>query len=195
MNFTFLMECEDSDPGVTGAYREIGKILEEAENCYWDKPRESGILFRKATEQICRLYNIRFHIGFPENASLADFLCYTEEQEHNVLVSCFLSTVRKEQRDRLNKLRLIGDDCVLGDAAPDRGMKPGEQIRQDTEHMAMMMMPTVREVCARISGRTDLGCGMFRPEILPGYVAPPDPPVIHRKKKKGFFAGIFGGGR
>ena len=66
---------------------------------------QSGILFRKTAERICRFYNDYYEIGFPEGTLLEEFLCYTDKEEHNVLVSRFFSTV-KDQRDRLNKLRV-----------------------------------------------------------------------------------------
>ena len=73
--------------------------------------QQSGILFRKTAERICRVYNDYYEIGFPEGTLLEEFLCYTDKEEHNVLVSRFFSMV-KDQRDRLNKLRVLGDDCI-----------------------------------------------------------------------------------
>lgn len=61
--------------------------------------RSAGIILRQTTERICRIYNTYYQIGYPQNASLEEFLCYTDENEHNVMVSRFLSVVRKEQRD------------------------------------------------------------------------------------------------
>lgn len=76
----------------------------------------------KTAERICRFYNDYYEIGFPEGTLLEEFLCYTDKEEHNVLVSRFFSMV-KDQRDRLNKLRVLGDDCIWGEEGPDRGME------------------------------------------------------------------------
>ena len=48
---------------------------------------------------------------FPESATLEEYLCYTGDDDHNAMVSRFLSVVRKEQRDRLEWLRVWG--CLL----------------------------------------------------------------------------------
>ena len=103
MNFDFMMECEIKDPKIKAAYDEIYKELVDAEAHYWKEPQQSGILFRKTAERICRFYNDYYEIGFPEGTLLEEFLCYTDKEEHNVLVSRFFSMV-KDQRDRLNKL-------------------------------------------------------------------------------------------
>ena len=105
MNFDFMMECEIKDPKIKAAYDEIYKELVDAEAHYWKEPQQSGILFRKTAERICRFYNDYYEIGFPEGTLLEEFLCYTDKEEHNVLVSRFFSMV-KDQRDRLNKLRV-----------------------------------------------------------------------------------------
>ena len=62
-------------------------------------------------------------------------MCYTYKEEHNVLVSRFFSMV-KDQRDRLNKLRVLGDDCIWGEEGPDRGMEFCDRMAQDAEKMA-----------------------------------------------------------
>ena len=54
MNFDFMMECEIKDPKIKAAYDEIYKELVDAEAHYWKEPQQSGILFRKTAERICR---------------------------------------------------------------------------------------------------------------------------------------------
>ena len=66
MNFDFMMECEIKDPKIKAAYDEIYKELVDAEAHYWKEPQQSGILFRKTAERICRFYNDYYEIGFPE---------------------------------------------------------------------------------------------------------------------------------
>ena len=115
MNFEFIRECRLESDELQAMYDNVLQELERAEHYYWRKPQECGIILRQTTERICRIYNTYYQIGYPGNASLEEFLCYTDENEHNVMVSRFLSVVRKEQRDRLNKLRVLGDDCIWGD--------------------------------------------------------------------------------
>lgn len=114
MNFEFIRECRLESDELQAMYDNVLQELERAEHYYWRKPQECGIILRQTTERICRIYNTYYQIGYPQNASLEEFLCYTDENEHNVMVSRFLSVVRKEQRDRLNKLRVLGDDCIWG---------------------------------------------------------------------------------
>ena len=109
MNFEFIRECRLESDELQAMYDNVLQELERAEHYYWRKPQECGIILRQTTERICRIYNTYYQIGYPQNASLEEFLCYTDENEHNVMVSRFLSVVRKEQRDRLNKLRVLCD--------------------------------------------------------------------------------------
>ena len=78
------------------------------------------MMLRKATEKICRIYNGYYEINFPESATLEEYLCYTGDDDHNAMVSRFLSVVRKEQRDRLEWLRVWGDECVFMEENPDQ---------------------------------------------------------------------------
>ena len=43
----------------------------------------------------------------------------------------------KDQRDRLNKLRVLGDDCIWGEEGPDRAMEFCDRMAQDAEKMQM----------------------------------------------------------
>lgn len=64
MNFDFMMECEIKDPKIKTAYDEIYKELVEAEKHYWKEPQQSGILFRKTAERICRFIMIIMRSDF-----------------------------------------------------------------------------------------------------------------------------------
>ena len=160
MNFDFMMECEIKDPKIKAAYDEIYKELVDAEAHYWKEPQQSGILFRKTAERICRFYNDYYEIGFPEGTLLEEFLCYTDKEEHNVLVSRFFSMV-KDQRDRLNKLRVLGDDCIWGEEGPDRAMEFCDRMAQDAEKMADAMMEVIKDMCRHFNGRTDVDDRLF----------------------------------
>lgn len=194
MNFDFMMECEIKDPKIKAAYDEIYKELVDAEAHYWKEPQQSGILFRKTAERICRFYNDYYEIGFPEGTLLEEFLCYTDKEEHNVLVSRFFSMV-KDQRDRLNKLRVLGDDCIWGEEGPDRGMEFCDRMAQDAEKMADAMMEVIKDMCRHFNGRTDVDDRLFYIDWVPDYSEEERFPKKEEVKKRrlSIFSRFFGG--
>lgn len=151
MNFGFLRECRLEEPELQRLYESIATELERAEQRYWDKPEKCGMMLRAVAEKICRIYNIYYEIGCPMTYSLEEFLCYTDNETHNAMVSRFLSAVRKEQRDRLNKLRVLGDDCIWGESAPDRGMIYEDRMARNAKQMMETMMELVKEMCEKIN--------------------------------------------
>lgn len=167
MNFEFIRECRLESDELQAMYDNVLQELERAEHYYWRKPQECGIILRQTTERICRIYNTYYQIGYPGNASLEEFLCYTDENEHNVMVSRFLSVVRKEQRDRLNKLRVLGDDCIWGEEAPDQGMTFEDRMGQNARHMMETMMEVTKDMCEKINKRDDVFDEFFLEEALP----------------------------
>lgn len=197
MNFEFLKENGMKSPDLQRRNDVIAGELEEAERIYWREPRKCGIILRGIAEEICRIYNLHYEIGYPADATLEQFLCYTDEREHNAMVSRFLSCVRKEQRDRLNKIRVWGDDCILGEAAPDQGMTLDDRMEKDARHMMDTMMEVVKEMSAGICKRDDVSGVSFQEEKLPetrkdamramGKEMEPMP-----GKKKSLIARIFG---
>lgn len=167
MNFDFLKECKMESPELQGMYEAVSAELEKAEWRYFRKPQECGILLRGTAENICRIYNTYYEVGYPKEASLEDFLCYTDNDAHNVLVSRFLSVLRKEQRDRLNKLRVLGDDCIWGEEAPDQSMSFQDRMSQNARRMMETMMEALKEMCMKINKREDIQDRVFHEEILP----------------------------
>lgn len=151
MNFDFLRECRPEEPELQRLYEQIAAELERAEQKYWDRPEECGIILRGVAEKICRIYNLHYEIGCPMTYSLEEFLCYTDKEEHNAMVSRFLSAVRKEQRDRLNKLRVLGDDCIWGENAPNRGMTYEDRMAQNAKRMMETMVELTKEMCEKIN--------------------------------------------
>jgi hypothetical protein len=187
MNFDFLEECEVTDATLQKLYQSLSEKLKKAENLYHTNPQQSGIFLREAAELICRIYNAYYEIGFAADTSLEEFLCYTDSDAHNANVSRFLSAVRKEQRDRLNRLRTLGDDCIWGDAAPSQGMTLQDRMSQNARRMMETMMACLKVMCQSINGRTDLNELTFCDNILPGYIEPEDVPI-----RKGLLARILG---
>lgn len=99
MNFEFIRECRLESDELRAMYDNVLQELERAEHIIGENRRNAASFCAQTTERICRIYNTYYQIGYPGNASLEEFLCYTDENEHNVMVSRFLSVVRKEQRD------------------------------------------------------------------------------------------------
>ena len=168
MNFDFLKECQSGTEELGGLLDAVRQDLEAAEQCYFRSPRESGIFLRRAAEKICLIYNAYYELGFPAETSLEGFLCYTGEETHNVAVSRFLSAVRKEQRDRLNKLRVLGDDCIGGEAMPDRGMALPDRMAQNARRMMETVMEVLKELCQRVYKREAAADIFFSEERIHG---------------------------
>lgn len=167
MNFDFLKECRIEDAKLQEMYDSIIEQIEAAEWKYWREPQECGIILRSVAEQICKVYNYYYQAGYPEETSLEEFLCYTDQDAHNAMVSRFLSVLRREQRDRLNKLRVYGDDCILGREAPDQGMTFEDRMAQNAKHMMETMMEVTKNMCERINKRDDVYDEFFLEEGLP----------------------------
>lgn len=167
MNFDFLKECELESEELQQMYENILTELEKAEWCYFRKPQDCGIILRGTAEKICRIYNLYYQIGFAKETSLEEFLCYTDNETHNAMVSRFLSVVRKEQRDRLNKLRVLGDDCIWGEDAPDQGMTFEDRMSLNVKRMMDTMMDTLKDMCEKINKRDDVADKVFAEDALP----------------------------
>lgn len=168
MNFDFLKECQSGTEELCGLLDAVRQDLEAAEQCYFQSPRESGVFLRRAAEKICAIYNTYYELGFPAETSLEGFLCYTGEEAHNAAVSRFLSAVRKEQRDRLNKLRVLGDDCMGGEAAPDRGMALSDRMAQNARRMMETVMEVLKELCQKVYKRETAADIFFSEERMSG---------------------------
>lgn len=186
MNFSFLVEYETENERSLSGYAGLLELLQKAEAVYWDNPRQCGVFLREAAADICRIYNQHYEIGFPYDAGLEEFLCYTGEDAHNVLVSRFLSVVKKEQRERLNKLRVLGDDCACGETAVERELPFDERMAQNARRMMEAMMEAVKEMCVKIDGRSGLDGLRFSEEALPG--RPPQPAP---EENSSFFDRVF----
>lgn len=167
VNFEFLKECRIESAELLAMYEALSQKLEKAEWCYRETPQECGILLRECAEQICRIYNTYYDAGFPEETALEEFLCYTDNDAHNAMVSRFLSVVRKEQRDRLTKLRVLGDDCVLGEEGPNQGMTFEDRMSQNAKRMMETMMDVTKDMCQKINKRDDVSDKFFFENALP----------------------------
>lgn len=198
MNFEFLRECKLESEEIQEMYDTVLAELEKAEWCYYKKPQECGMILRSTAEKVSHIYNSYYEIGFPKETLLEEFLCYTDEDEHNAMVSRFLSVVRKEQRDRLNKLRVLGDDCIKGAAAPDQGMTFEDRMSQNAKHMMETMMDAIKDMCKKINKRDDVYDEFFLEEALPGWserqsVAADAKSVEQPKERTSWLRKIFAG--
>lgn len=192
MNFEFLKECRMESPELQEMYETVSAELEKAERCYWKNPQECGIILRRTAEQICHIYNAYYQVGCPAENSLEGFLCYTDNDGHNAMVSRFLSVVRKEQRDRLNKLRVLGDDCIQGENAPDQGMAFEDRMSQNAGRMMDTMMEVLKDMCGKINKRDDLRDKSFQEGDLPEpkEQVPEEEVLPEPKEKKSWLGGI-----
>lgn len=194
MNFDYIQDVKPETEELTGLFQSLYHTLQNAEELYWDKPQKSGRLLRKATEEICHIYNVYYEIGFSRTASLEDYLCYTKDEAHNMMVSRFLSVVRSEQRDRLEWLRVWGDECVFMDANPDEIAATQDKLYLNVKKMMVHMMECTREMCIKIYKLSGLESYSFHEEILPGYLSEEEKEQLEeerqmeeRKKRFSFF--------
>lgn len=184
MNFDYIMNVEPKTAELAELYKALYFDIEKAENLYWSEPQKSGLLLRKATEKICQIYNSYYEIGFSKNTMLEDYLCYTAENEHNVMVSRFLSSVRTEQRDRLEWLRVLGDECIFMDANPEKITQSEDKLYLNVKKMMFHMSEVTREMCVRIDGMENLEKIIFDETILPGYQTEEERLNLEEQKKK-----------
>lgn len=166
MNFDYVKEAEPSTDDLRQLYDSLYQNLEKAEELYWTKPQRCGMMLRRATEKICRIYNGYYEIHFPESATLEDYLCYTGDDDHNAMVSRFLSVVRKEQRDRLEWLRVWGDECVFMEENPDQIRHNADKLYLNVKKMMVYMMEATKEMCLRIDHMENLQGRSFADDIF-----------------------------
>lgn len=186
MNFEFLGNCEITEDWMRDAYKKLGDNLKEAEEIYRRNPAKCGVILRGTVADICRIYNRYYEIGFDESASIEEFLCYTGDDAHNVLVSRFLSVVRKEQRDKLTKLRVLGDDCCRG-RGEESSREFEDRMAGNAKRMMETMMGTLTVMCTKINGQTGIEKLRFEEGILPAK----EQEELCEEKKQSLFSRIF----
>ncbi len=192
MNFDYMQEVQPESEELKELVTSLYHTLQKAEVFYCSKPQNSGMLLRKATEDICHIYNISYQIGFPQSASLEDYLCYTSDEGHNVMVSRFLSVVRVGQRDRLEWLRVWGDECIFMDANPEEITAAQDKLYLNVKKMMVHMMEATKELCVRLCQLSGLEKYSFHEEILPGYISEEEKERLEEERqkeaKKGWFS-------
>lgn len=191
MNFDYILNAKPKNEELSALYQALYKDIEQAEKLYWNEPQKSGMLLRKATKKICQIYNCYYEIGFARNVLLEDYLCYTEDDKHNVLVSRFLSSVRKEQRDRLEWLRVWGDECIFMEANPEEIAKSEDRLYLNVKKMMAHMIEATREMCERLDNMEGLEKKFFDERILPGYLTEEELMELEEKRKKEEKRGFF----
>lgn len=200
MNFDYLKDAEPNTEELKNLYEALYSHLEKAEEVYWSKPQKCGMLLRKAAGEICRIYNTYYDIGFPESATLEDYLCYTKEDAHNVMVSRFLSVIRKEQRDHLEWLRVWGDECIFLEENPDEIRHESDKLYLNVKKMMVSMLIVTKEMCQKLNHMENLEQYVFEDTILPGYQTEEEIEQMEeekklqekKQKKKSFLAAFFG---
>ena len=186
MNFDFLENGTSTPAWMQEKYKKMGQILRDAECLYWEDPRACGILIREAAVEICRVYDRFYEVGFDSGASMEEYLCYTGDDAHNILVSRFLSVVRKEQRDRLTKLRVLGDDCQNG-RGEEEMTEFENRMAGNAKRMMETMMGTLAVMCEKINGQTFAKELRFEEGLIPERKQKELP----KEEKQSFFSKLF----
>lgn len=169
MNFDYIRKAETEAGELKRQYASLSEKLEAAEAAYWSEPQKCGRILRRAAEIICHIYNYYYEIGFSETDSLEEYLCYTDNDEHNGMVSRFLSVIRGEQRDRMEWLRVWGDECIFMDENPEELQKNPDKLYLNVKKMMVQMVIVTQEMCVRLNHMKGLENCTFDESILPGY--------------------------
>lgn len=64
--------------------------------------------------------------------------------------------MRKEQRDRLEWLRVWGDECVFMEENPDQIRHNADKLYLNVKKMMVYMMEATKEMCLRIDHMENL---------------------------------------
>ena len=131
---------------------------------------------------------------------LEGYLCYTGEEAHNVMVSRFLSVVRKEQRDHLEWLRVWGDECIFMDENPHEISRSQDKLYLNVKKMMTAMLNVTREMCEKIDRMEQLEKTTFDDTALPGYQSEEELEELlwqqeeeaRKERRKNFFARLLG---
>lgn len=191
MNFDYMRKASPNTEDLKALYESLYLDLEAAEQLYWSEPQQCGVLLRGAAVKICRIYNCFYELEFPEEALLEDYLCYTSEEGHNMMVSRFLSVVRADQRDYLEWIRVWGDECIFMSKHPDELQKNQDKLYLNVKKMMIRMLDVTRELCKKLDHMEDLDELVFKDTILPGYQSEEEKKIqelqVKREHKKGRF--------
>lgn len=172
MNFEFWKECKNQDQKIQQYYDHIANVLIEAENCYWAKPVECALLLQKAARDICQVYNYFFELGFPEEAELTELLCYSGDDAHDKKVSKFLCAVSDDQRNQLNLIRAMGEECVFLGAELKASVAQDDKLYLNVKKMMIAMLDCLKHLLLAIEGRTDVEALIFEEDEVPGEPLP-----------------------
>lgn len=100
------------------------------------------------------------------------------------MVSRFLSVVRKEQRDRLEWLRVWGDECVFMEENPDQIRHNADKLYLNVKKMMVYMMEVTKEMCTRIDHMENLQGRSFADDILPGYQSEEELEALEEQRQR-----------
>ena len=216
MNFDYIKEAEPSTDDLRQLYDSLYQNLEKAEELYWTKPQRCGMMLRRATEKICRIYNGYYEIHFPESATLEDYLCYTGDDDHNAMVSRLsckklvificITPDRKNGHARnfhacpLYNFSLASSverrKCLLMEENPDQIRHNADKLYLNVKKMMVYMMEATKEMCLRIDHMENLQGRSFADDILPGYQSEEELEALEeqrqKEQRKSFWSSLFG---
>ena len=106
------------------------------------------------------------------------------------------NVVRKEQRDRLEWLRVWGDECVFMEENPDQIRHNADKLYLNVKKMMVYMMEATKEMCLRIDHMENLQGRSFADDILPGYQSEEELEALEeqrqKEQRKSFWSSLFG---
>lgn len=179
MNFEFWKECKSQHERFRPYYEKMSDLLMEAENCYWESPVKCSQLLQIAAKEICQVYNHFFELDFAEEASLTEMLCYSGDDEHDKKVSKFLCAVSDQQRNQLNQIRVLGEECVFLEANPEHRDAQADKLYLNVKKMMIAMMDCLKHLLLLVEERVDEDELEFDEDKVPG--EPPRKPVPQKQ--------------
>ncbi len=181
MNFEFWNECKSQDEQVQQHYDKMSKFLTAAEQDYWQKPVRCAMQLEKAAREICLVYNHVYELEFSEEAGLPDMLCYSGDDVHDAKVSKFLCAVSDEQRNQLNQIRALGEECIFLEENPQHRDAQDDKLYLNVKKMMIAMMNCLEHLLLAVERRTDFEHLEFDEDEVPGEPLP-QPAVVPKKK-------------
>lgn len=191
MNFDYIQDAKPETEELKNLYASLYRDLEEAEAVYWSDLKKCAMLLRQVAEKVCHVYNSYYTVGYPEGNTLESYLCYTDDEENNVMVSRFLSVVRTEQRDRLEWIRVWGDECAQMDVSSEMSRENADKLYLNVKKMMVYILDVTREMCEKIDHMEELDGWIFEEDLLPGYLSEEERKKQEKKQDKENKKSIF----
>ncbi|MFR4126313.1 MAG: hypothetical protein ACLT08_00805 [Roseburia inulinivorans] len=196
MNFDYIKEAEPSTDDLRQLYDSLYQNLEKAEELYWTKPQRCGMM-RAGQRKRSAVFIMAIMKSIFRRVLRWKIISVIQEMMIIMPWSAvFLSVVRKEQRDRLEWLRVWGDECVFMEENPDQIRHNADKLYLNVKKMMVYMMEATKEMCLRIDHMENLQGRSFADDILPGYQSEEELEALEeqrqKEQRKSFWSSLFG---